>query len=76
MILETVGEVAGQKRGFESVRLRVHRIASADGLRPDIGLELVSRGFLSYQMSPIKLQHAEVEQLIQLLQQGKASHGS
>jgi hypothetical protein len=67
-IAETFGEVPGTKQGPVSVSLKVHAVASPDHPTPDGGLELVARSFASYQMMPIRLQRAEAQELLRLLQ--------
>lgn len=71
-ILETFGEVSGSKSGFVSVSLKVHALSGPDALHSLVGLEVVARSGLSYQMSPMTLERSEAQKLISLLERAVA----
>lgn len=71
-ILETFGEVSGSSLGFGGISLKVHMLGSSDTSHGLVGLELVMRSGLSYQMSPMKLERSEAQKLISLLEQAVA----
>jgi len=64
-VVRTVGVVAGQPVGGVKTELKVHRLSRGS---PFIGLEIVQKGFLSYQMAPCTLSVAEGQRLIEFLQ--------
>ena len=64
----TVGEVSGEKQGSLGITLKVHILRRDPGEKL-VGMELVAKSFASYQMMPVTLSVAEVQQLVSLLQQ-------
>ena len=68
-IVRTVGVVTGQPVSVVKVELKVHSLEESNPRRTRfIGLEIVSKSFLSYQMTPCTLSVDEGKQLIELLQ--------
>ena len=67
-VIRTVGTVKGKKSGMVDVELRVHVI---EGKSPEekhlVGLELVAKSPLSYQMMPCTLSSGESRRLIDFL---------
>jgi hypothetical protein len=66
-IERTVGEITLARRGILSGRLRVHRVAADHGHK--VGLEIVYRTPLSYQMIPVTLSTDEARRLGEMLKQ-------
>ncbi len=67
-ITRTVGEVAGNNGSMIKSAVKVHILGDASSGNA-VGLELVARSVLSYQMLPISLSNAEANRLIALLQE-------
>ncbi len=68
-VLHTVGSVQGKGPPSVGMELKVHVVESKnpqDGRL--VGLELVAKSFLSYQMTPCTLSFEESHKLIELLQ--------
>lgn len=70
-IIRTVGEVSGQKQSLMSTTVKVHALGSGSRAQA-IGLEFVSKSFLSYQMVPATLSVAEARKLISVLESAVA----
>lgn len=66
-IEKTYGEIELEKQGIMSGKLKIHRIASSNGSK--VGIEVVHKSLLSFQMVPATLRKEEVRRLIQLLTQ-------
>lgn len=65
--LEQLGEIEGRKtRGIKSV-IRVHKMKDHSDGEEIVGLELVSKAFLSYAMTPYNLSKEQAKQLAELL---------
>ena len=64
-IERTVGEITLARRGILGGRLKVHRVAAERGHK--VGLEIVFRTPLSYQMIPVTLTTDEAKRLGELL---------
>lgn len=64
---KTYGEVTLEKRGMLAGKIKVHKVVSKRGDR--VGIELVNRTALSYQLVPATLSKDEARRLIQLLTQ-------
>ena len=64
-IEKTYGEIELEKQTMMSGKLKVHRVSSKDGNR--VGIELVHKSMLSYQMVPATLSKQEAQRLIHLL---------
>ena len=65
-IQRTVGEVLGARRSFLTTVLRVHILEG--GPEEAVGIEIVSKGFAAYRMTPITLSLVDARTLIGLLQ--------
>lgn len=64
----TIGEVSGTGRGLVKTLIKVHTIRKKDNPNENyIGIELVAKSFLSYQMMPITLPRSEADTLIQMV---------
>jgi hypothetical protein len=69
-ILQTVGSVKGRSQGLTNCELKVHIIEEKElGPSKSIGIELIAKSFLSYQMLPITLSSQETKRLIALLEE-------
>ena len=66
-INRTVGEVEGAGRGVVRFRLRVHVLSGERGRA--VGIELIGRSVVSYQMLPIMLSFEGTKELVTLLQE-------
>ena len=66
-INKTYGEIELEKQSIMSGKLRVHRVESKTGSK--IGIEVVHKSMLSFQMVPATLGKDEARRLIQLLTQ-------
>lgn len=64
---KTFGEIGLEKQNIISGKLRVHKIISETGNM--IGIEIIQKSFLGYQMTPATLKKEEAVRLIQLLTQ-------
>jgi hypothetical protein len=67
-IVRTYGEIDLQPMGTLRGKLRIHEIAGDP--ESSIGIEVVHKSLLSYDMTPIRLHREDVTRLIELL--GKA----
>ena len=67
-IERTVGEIPLARRGILGGTLKVHCIATERG--HNVGLEIVFRSPLSYQMIPVRLTSDEARRLSAMLLQG------
>src|SRR5262245_10561701 len=65
-IESTVGEVRSESQGFMNVALKVHALR-LENSEKRVGIELVAKTFLSYQMTPITLSVHQAEQLASFL---------
>jgi hypothetical protein len=70
-IAHTIGEARGARQRVGSLVLRVHVLERGSPDRA-IGIEVVGRTPLSYQMLPISLSAEETRNLISMLQQAVA----
>jgi len=69
-ILQTIGSVKGRSKGPVNCELKVHIIEEKElSSSKSIGIELVAKSFLSYQMMPITLSSQETRKLIALLEE-------
>ncbi len=69
-ILQTIGMVKAKSIGPANCELKVHIIEEKKpGPSRSIGLELVAKSFLSYQMIPLTLSPQETRKLIFLLEE-------
>lgn len=69
-ILQTIGSVKGRSKGPINYELKVHILEEKElGSSKSIGIELVVKSFLSYQMVPITLSLQEARKLITLLEE-------
>jgi len=62
----TVGEVTGIDQGMMTTMVKVHTLGNS-GNTEAVGLELVAKSMLSYQMMPISLSVADTKNLIEVL---------
>ncbi|MCR9142729.1 MAG: hypothetical protein NXI24_10795 [bacterium] len=60
---KTVGQVDGKASRWASSKMSVHILQSKD-----IGIDITSKTFGSWQMHPLTLEKGEVQKLIQILQ--------
>ena len=67
-ITRTVGEVAGLDSSIIKSAVKVHILGGVPSEHA-IGVELIAKSILSYQMLPISLSNAEANRLIALLQE-------
>ena len=67
-VLSSVGEVAAQKRGFMSQKVKVHILGGDSPTDRSVGLELTSSAPGSWSMTPIRLSMPEARSLIGLLE--------
>ena len=66
----TIGEVRGEKQGgVVGVAVRVHVLRRDLGAEKLVGVELVAKSFLSYQMMPVTLSESQAIQLAELLKE-------
>ncbi len=72
-IERTVGEVPGERQFGMNVVLKVHALRRDDSEKL-VGLELVAKSFLSYEMTPITLSVHQAQQLASLLQNATSTH--
>jgi hypothetical protein len=66
-IERTIGEVFGERHGGMRAGVKVHVLTGSAGQRA-VGIELVAKSPLSYQMIPITLSPSEARDLALLLQ--------
>ncbi len=67
-VCRTIGSVTGQGRGPVKTEIKVHIIEdNKSSTGKSIGLELIAKSTLSYQMLPITLSEQETKDLINLL---------
>jgi hypothetical protein len=72
-IESTVGEVAAERQGPMRVAFKVHALRR-DNSEKLVGIELIAKGFASYQMTPITLSVHQAQQLASLLQNAIRTH--
>ena len=64
----TIGEVSGTGKGLVKTLIKVHAIKKKDDPSEKyIGIELVAKSLLSYQMMPITLPRSEADSFIQMV---------
>jgi hypothetical protein len=66
-IESTVGEVTGERQFDMNVAVKVHALRRDDSEKL-VGIELVAKSFLSYEMTPITLSVHQAQELASLLQ--------
>lgn len=66
-IEHTVGEIAGERQGSVGMGLKVHALRR-EGAERLVGIEIVAKSAMSYQMMPITLSVDQARQLASLLQ--------
>ena len=64
-IEKTYGEIELEKKSILSGKLKIHRVATANGSK--VGIEVVHKSLLSFQMVPATLSNEEARRLIQML---------
>jgi hypothetical protein len=72
-IERTIGEVTGERQFGISVALKIHALRRDDSEKL-VGIELIAKSFLSYEMKPLTLSVRQAQQLASLLQNAASPH--
>ena len=73
-IIKSLDAVEGKSIGPMKASIRVHLLKNADTNERLVGLELVTKSFASYQMTPVSLSLADAKALARLIRDATNSH--
>ncbi len=66
-VIDTIGEVQCEKRHAMSTTIKIHTLKPTSGSNNNIGIELITKSFASYHMTPFTLSLENAKVLAELI---------